>query len=653
MSFETAVHRKAIELGKLSIEMTTAAGSGHPSSALSLAHLVTVLMYHQMRWDPKNPWHPASDRLVLSEGHAVPVIYAAYADLGGMIVPLGKSREQARPMTRQDAMALRAIDSPIDGHPNPRLGVPFFDAATGSLGQGLSVGGGLGSAARMDGLDRNIYVLIGDGEAREGQIWEACDYLVDQSLTNVVPIFNCNELGQSDWVSAQQARETVAKKLEAYGFVVRVIDGHSPREIKGALDELPVIKNGKKPLAIVARTVKGWGADAEQGTGKHGTPVKKEKLAEVLCQLDKTAKDLGVDGKPADAELKITPPQKSSAQVQPRPIRIPSFADALAKVGLEKDLQAGKPIATRRAYGAALLALAQADKRVVGLDADVKNSTFSEWLFEKLPAQFIECRIAEQNMISVAAGLAAAGKIPFVSTFAKFVMRGYDQIEMAIISGANFKVTGSHAGVTLAADGPSQMSLPDVAFFRSFCHTKSYSGQPAVRYFFPSDAVSCYRITELMANVNGCCYQRTLRADTRILYKAEEDFEVGEFKVLREGKNACLVASGYMVHECLKAADELKKAGKTATVIDAYSLPLNVAGLLEIAGKSGGVVVTVEDNYSGGLDAEVGTAIAQAGAALRLKPVFVSRIPKSGREPSEVLDWSNVGQRAILTAAGG
>src|SRR5678810_37529 len=223
MSFEHAINKKAIELAKLSVEMTTAAGSGHPSTALSLAHLTTVLMYHQMRWDPKDPWNPNSDRLVLSEGHAVPIIYAALADLGATIIPLGKDRSAARPMTREDAMTLREIQSPIDGHPNPQLGVPFFDAATGSLGQGLSVAAGLGAAARMDKIDRNIYCIIGDGESREGQIWEAMDFIVDHALTNVVPIFNCNDLAQSDYVSPQQSYQGLADKLHAFGFIVRVI----------------------------------------------------------------------------------------------------------------------------------------------------------------------------------------------------------------------------------------------------------------------------------------------------------------------------------------------------------------------------------------------------------------------------------------------
>ena len=648
-SFEAAVNRKAIDIGKLSVEITTSAASGHPSTALSLTHLVTVLMYYQMRWDPKDPWNQASDRLVLSEGHAVPIIYAALADLGATIIPLGKGREAARAMTRDDAMSLREINSPIDGHPNPQLGVHFFDAATGSLGQGLSVAAGLGSAARMDNVDRNIYCIIGDGESREGQIWEAADYVVDHALTNVIPIFNANELAQSDYVSPQQSYGGLADKLRAYGFFVRVIDGHDPHDIKDALSELKVIQNGNRPMAIVARTVKGWGAPDEQGMGKHGTPVKKDQLPRVLGELDQTAKDLGVaDVKATD--LKPAAITSKAPLVEKKAIKIKSYAEGLAAVGMDKDLSAGKPIAPRKAYGAALVALGEADKRVVGLDADVKNSTHAEWFAKKFPAQYMECKIAEQNMISVAAGASAAGKIPFCSTFAKFVVRAYDQVEMAIISGANIKITGTHAGVTLAADGPSQMSLPDVAFFRSFCHTKNYNGQIAVRYFFPADGVSCYKCTELMANIDGVCYQRALRADTKALYKPEDTFEVGGYKVLREGKDVLFVSAGYMVHECLRAADELAKSGKKAGVIDAYSLPLKDSGILDIAAKSGGRIITVEDNYTGGLDSEIAEQIAAAGASIKLKALYVHNIPKSGREPQDVLDYLQLGYKAIVAA---
>jgi transketolase len=650
MSFEAAVNRKAIDIGKLAVEMTTAAGSGHPSTALSLAHLVTVLMYHQMRWDPKDPWNGASDRLVLSEGHAVPIIYAALADLGATIIPLGKGRDAARPMTVADAMTLRAIDSPIDGHPHPQVGVHFFDAATGSLGQGLSVAAGLAAAARMDKIARNIYCLIGDGESREGQIWEAADFIVDHALTNVIPIFNCNELAQSDYVSPQQSYKGLADKLAAYGFFVREVDGHDPHDINDALSELHVIQNGQRPLAIVARTVKGWGAASEQGMGKHGTPVKKDKLGETLGELDRTAKDLGVADYKITGELKPAAITAKAPVVEKKPIKIKSFADGIAAVGLDKDLSAGKPIAPRKAYGAALVALGEADKRIVGLDADVKNSTHAEWFAKKFPAQYLECKIAEQNMISVAAGASAAGKIPFCSTFAKFVARAYDQVEMAIIGGANLKVTGTHAGVTLAADGPSQMSLPDVAFFRSFCHVKNFNGQPAVRYFFPADAISCYKITELMANLDGACYLRALRADTKMLYKPEDTFEVGGYRVLREGKDLLFVTAGYMVHECLKAADELAKSGKKAGVVDAYSFPIKDNGIIELAQKSGGRIITVEDNYTGGLDSEIAMQIASTGAAVKLKALYVHQIPKSGREPQEVLDYLGLGAKAIIAA---
>jgi transketolase len=650
MGFAAAVNRKAIELGKLSVEMTTAAGSGHPSTALSLAHLVTVLMYHQMRWDPKDVWNPGADRLVLSEGHAVPILYAAMADLG---VVIGKNKAEARPMTREDAMELRAIDSPIDGHPNPGLGVHFFDAATGSLGQGLSVAAGVAAAARMDKIDRNVYCIIGDGESREGQIWEAVDFIVDHALTNVVPIFNCNELAQSDWVSPQQSFQGLSEKLEAYGCIVRVIDGHDPVEIGKALNEIHVIQNGTRPLAIVARTVKGWGASAEQGMGKHGTPVKKDTMPAVLAELDKTAKELGVaDYKIGPDDLKIPAPKPVPPRPEKKEIKLPPFREGMAMSGLDKDVDAGKAIAPRKAYGAALVALGGADGRVIGLDADVKNSTYSEWFYKKYPERFLECKIAEQNMFSVAAGAAAGGKIPFASTFAKFVTRAYDQVEMAIISGANFKIVGTHAGVTLAADGPSQMSLPDVAFFRSFTRVKNYSGETAVRYFFTADAVSTYKVVELMANLNGCCYLRALRADTKVLYKPDETFEVGGFKVLREGKDGCLVAAGYMVHECLRAADELAKSGKKVTVVDAYSLPLQTEKLLDVAARSGGTITTVEDNYTGGLDAEIAMAIATGDDDLGLKSLYVRQIPKSGREPQDVLDYLGLGWKDIVKAVG-
>ncbi len=643
MSFSDAVHAKAVELGKLSVKMIDAAGSGHPSTALSLAHLTTVLMYHQMRFDPAKPSHPTADRFVLSEGHAVPIVYAACADLGVHAEFDGTMRA----MTPDDAMGLRAIESPVDGHPHPQVGFPFFDAATGSLGQGLSVAAGLGSAAKLAGSPRNIYCVIGDGESREGQIWEACDYIVDNALTNVVTIFNCNALAQSDYVSPQQSSETTADKLMAYGFIVRVIDGHDPDSIKSALDELPVIQNGQRPLAIVADTIKGWGAPSDQGMGHHGKPVGDPQA--IYDELDATLNDL-THGDHQDYTLKVTPPAEGghvpAGRDKPADIKAPSFTEAMEAAG--KGDKVGKNFAPRQAYGVALVALGHASERIVATDADVKNSTHAEDFYKVFPHRFFENRIAEQNMLSLCVGLSAGGYIPFASTFAKFVMRAYDQLEMAVISGANFKVTGSHAGVTLAADGPSQMSLPDVAFFRSFTHVKNFNGEPAVRYFFPSDAVSAYACTTMMANLDGCCYQRTLRANTAPLYKPDDtDFTVGGHRVVREGKQMTFAAAGYMVHECLKACDD---AGLDATVVDCYSLPLDAEPVLEHAEKTNGKLVVVEDNYTGGLDAELATAIATSGSTVRLQNLYVDRIPKSGRTPEAVLDYLSLDAAAIAKA---
>src|SRR5262245_45898810 len=292
MAFVASVHAKAIDLIKLSLDMTTAAGSGHPTSAASLAHLVTVLMYTHMRYDSAHPDDPAADRLVLSEGHACPIIYAAAADLG---IAIGKDPEHRRPMTRDDALRLRAIDSEIDGHPNPAEGFPFFPAATGSLEQELSIANDLALAARLDGLNKHVFCLIGDGESREGQIWEAVDFLMDHHLTAVCPIFNCNAYGQSDAVSPQQTPDVTAAKLRAAGMTVRVIDGHNPREIQRALEVHASHADNPtaKPFALVAQTVKGWGCTSVLGSNSHGKPATEAEKAQALEALNAMAQHLG------------------------------------------------------------------------------------------------------------------------------------------------------------------------------------------------------------------------------------------------------------------------------------------------------------------------------------------------------------------------
>lgn len=633
MSFEAAVHAQAIDLDRLSLEMCAASGSGHPTSAMSLGHIVTVLMFHTMRWSPEQPDYPTSDRLVLSEGHAVPVVYAAYARLGGMV---GKDPESQRPLKVEELKTLREIDSVLDGHPNPMEGMPFFDAATGSLGQGLSVAAGLGEAARLDDNPRRIYCIIGDGEAREGQITEALDYIMDRKLNNVLPIFNCNGWGQAGHVSVQQSPEYLAKKLDAHGFTVRTIDGHSPAAIKAAFDEFTRLGEDDAPMAVVARTVKGWGATAALTGNWHGKPASGATLQAALEELDQRRIELTTSLVKSD-QFTIRPPDTAPAR-QHTVGDVPTMSQIMRELDMESVLHSGR-LATRRAYGLALRALGKVDERVVVLDADVSNSTFAETFAKDsaLSNRFFECKIAEQNMVSVAAGLAAAGKIPFVSSFGKFITRAYDQIEMAINSGANIKIVGSHVGVSLASDGPSQMALPDIAWFRSFATIKDHRGEPGCYILQPSDAYAAYALTQAMAEHEGVCYMRTLRPDVEFLYSDDAVFNLGGFEVLSEGRDVLLVASGYMVHEANKALDKLDKEGVSATLVDLYSLPFDGDALLDLAQANNGYVITLEDNYGASIGSAVADVMTASGDSFTLKQMFAKRIPKSTRTPEDQL----------------
>ncbi len=649
MSFEAAVHAQAIELDKMALEMTAAAGSGHPSSALSLGHLVTVLMFHTMRWSPDYPSYPTSDRLVLSEGHAVPIVYAAACRLG---VVVGKDPERRRKLTPADARKLREMDSELDGHPNPVEGFPFFDAATGSLGQGLSVAAGLGVAARRDGIDRRVFCIIGDGESREGQITEALDFIVDHKLTNVLPIFNCNDYGQADRVSPQQSAERLGAKLEAAGYTVKAIDGHNPVQIKNAFDAF--IANAQNPaaapMAVVAKTVKGWGAGTLQGGGWHGRPATGDALKKALTELDEKRVQLTSSLTGTDAFEIQPPPQAAPKEVVAGDL--PTLSAAMKKFDMESLLSTGK-LATRRAYGIALRALGRANDRVFVLDADVSNSTFAD-MFAKDPdlaERFLECKIAEQNMVSVAAGLSAAGKVPFCSTFAKFFTRAYDQIEMAINSGANFKLVGSHAGITLASDGPSQMALPDVSWFRAWTTIRDQRGNPGVYVLQPSDAFAAYALTGAMAEYEGPCYMRTLRADTEFLYNDDQVFNLGGFEVLQAGRDVVLCACGYMVHEANKALDLLDKAGISATLVDMYSMPFDAEKLLDMINKNNGYVISLEDNYGGGLGSAIADALTESGDAFTLRQMHARRIPKSAKTPDEMLQMCGLTAQDIVKTA--
>ncbi len=618
--------RKVVKLGKQVCRMCTEAGSGHPSSGLSLVHLTTALMYRVMRYDPKDPWNPKADRLVLSEGHAVPVVYAAYCDLGGVVGQ--PSRPQV--LSFDDALTLRAADSVIDGHPNPAEGFPFFDAATGSLGQGLSAAAGLANAAVLDGYDRKFYCVIGDGESREGQVWEAVDYIADYKLTSVRPIFNANGQGQSDYVSNQQSADVLAAKLTAYNWDVKIIDGHNWDELFEAL----TAEAGEKPLAIVARTVKGWGVKELQNGNYHGKPLSEDQLEAAFSDLDEKGKELGAAEEDTDA-LDVQVPSYDDRPAR-ETVSAGSFGAAMEAAGLAANVEKGK-LATRRAYGAALQALGAASTNIVALDGDVSNSTFSTLFAKTYPERFFECRIAEQNMISVGVGLQAAGKVPFISTFGKFFARAYDQIDMAVITNANIKMCGSHAGVSLAADGPSQMALSDLAYFRAYARCKRVDGAPACRVFQPADAVAAFKLTELMANVNGMCYMRTHRPEVALIYDEDEEFTVGGFKHLMDGEDIAIVSSGYMVHVAKKACEMLEERGLSASLIDAYSMPLDTDEILKIGDDCRGQILVVEDNCMGGFADEISAAAAKSDLGVMVDSMFVRNVPKSAKTPEATL----------------
>lgn len=648
MSFEAAVHAKAIQLDHLVLDMCAEAGAGHPTSGMSLGHITTVLMYHTMRWVPNHPRYPSSDRLVLSEGHAVPIVYAACADLG---VYFGNEGE-LRPMTVEDAKTLRAVDSHVEGHPNPMEGFPFFDAATGSLGMGLSVAAGLGMSAKHDGFDKRIYCIIGDGESREGQVWEAVDFIIDHGLSNVTPIFNCNMYAQADKVSDQQSSGVIAKKLEAAGFIAEVIDGHEPEAIRAALEIAAQKGEAGEPVAIVANTIKGWGASVAQGGGWHGKPVVGEKLEVAHEELDALRVQL-TSTLVAGDDLKIYPPQESAAPA-PTSGTAPTFTEAMKSYDMASVLATGK-LSTRKAFGVGLRALGHVNSSVFALDADVKNSTFTQWFDDDndLSDRFVECKIAEQNMISVATGLATAGKIPFAATFSKFVTRAYDQLELAINSGANVKVVGSHSGIGAASDGPSQMSLPDIGWFRSFTTVENHRGDPACYVLQPADAFAAYALTQEMANYDGVCYMRTGRPDVEFLYDAATEFTLGGFEVLTSGRDLLIISAGFMLHECNKVLETLDKAGIDASLVDLYSLPFDMEGLLDIANDNGGMILTVEDNYGASLGSAVADAVTESGDGFTIQQMHVRKIPKSARTVDDELEYLGLRAADIAKCAAG
>jgi len=586
-----------------SITSTTAAGSGHPTSCCSAADVAATLFFGHMRYDAKNPHYYNNDRFILSKGHAAPLLYAAWAETG--LFPAS------------DLLNLRKFTSDLEGHPTPRL--PFVDVATGSLGQGLSVGAGMALAARLDKLDYNTYVLLGDGEIAEGSVWEAANLAGIYKLNNLIAIVDANRLGQSQATAFGHDISVYAKRFDAFGWRVEVIDGHDIEEIAEVLGGVGL---DDKPLAIIAKTYKGAGVSFLQDQdGWHGKPLNKEEAAKAIAELQPSSKS-GV-GVPIPAPNQLPAPNNTA------PTGYPPLAYKI-----------GDKVATREAYGTALARIGEVDQRVVALDGDTKNSTYADKFFKKFPDRSTECYIAEQNMVGVATGFGTRGKVPFASTFATFFTRAADQIRVAGISHANLKLAGSHVGVSIGEDGPSQMGLEDMALMRAIVGSV---------VLYPSDAVSTEKLVEQMALAKGVNFLRTSRPKSPVIYGNDEQFPVGGAKVLRQnaGDKVTVVAAGVTLHEALKAADALKAEGIDITVIDAYSIkPLGKDVILAAAKKTGNTVITVEDHYpEGGLGDAVAGELSSAG--IKVHKLAVNGVPRSGKA-EELLAHFGIDAAAIV-----
>jgi transketolase len=588
-----------------SIQATTAAGSGHPSSCCSAADLVAALFFGHMRFDPKNPKYGNNDRFILSKGHAAPLLYSAWAELGFF--------------PREHLLTLRRLDSDLEGHPTPRL--PFVDVATGSLGQGLSVGVGMALCARLDELDYRTYVLLGDGECAEGSVWEAASLAGVNKLNNLVAIVDVNRLGQSQPTALGYDLDDYRRRFEAFNWRTEVIDGHDMEEI---LEVLGAAGLGTQPLAIIAKTQKGHGVSfMEDKEGWHGKALSKDEASKAISELQPKAKSGLAEPIPAPSQL---PLPKNEA-----PAGYPAI-----------NYKMGDLIATREAFGTALVRVGEVDERIVALDGDTKNSTYSDKFFKKFPKRSTECYIAEQNMVGVATGYSTRGKVPFASTFACFFSRAYDQIRMAAISMANIKLVGSHVGVSIGEDGTSQMALEDIAMMRAI------EGSVVL---YPSDAVSTEKLVEQMAQHKGVAFLRTSRPKTPVIYGNDEQFPLGGAKIQRQGAGdkVTVVGAGVTLFEALKAAEALAKEGIGITVIDAYSVkPLGKDVIRAAAQKTNNLVITVEDHYpEGGLGDAVAGELSVDG--IRVHKLAVRELPHSGK-PEELLAKYGIDAAAITKA---
>lgn len=641
---QALLEHKAYNLRISSLIQTSYAGSGHLTSCLSAADVMAALFFGVMSYDPADPQDHASDRFILSKGHAAPLLYAVYKELGIL--------------TEADLRTYRSITSPLEGHPTFRF--PYAQAATGSLGMGLSIGAGQALAARLEQAQSKIYVLMGDSETAEGSVWEAVQLAAYYKLNNLVGIIDCNRLGQSDETMFGHRVSHYQHTLAAFGWHVFEVDGHDMAALIKVFDQVHTVTD--KPVMIIAKTFKGYGINAvENKQGWHGKALPLSELSAHLQQLkdrfgqaaayrhgttdSSTSEqilseelnlehDLGRDNnaRQEGARVILADNSKIAPETGTRTWEIPAPACNYKK---------GEKLATRKAYGQAVTALGAVAPEIVLLDAEVKNSTYAEIFEKQYPERFFQCFIAEQNMVGMGVGFHKRGHIPFISTFGCFFTRAHDQIRMAVIGKAALRLVGSHVGVSIGQDGPSQMALEDIGMMRAL---------PDSIILYPCDAVSTHHLVHAMAeHESGISYMRTTRGDTPVIYDNSEQFVIGGCKILRAHPKdtVCVIAAGITLHEALKAHDLLLEKNISVSVIDLYSVkPFDLATVMRVAHESGNRILTVEDHYiQGGIGETVAAALCNTD--ISVISLAVTQLPRSGK-PEELLAWARIDAQAIV-----
>ncbi len=592
-----------------SIRCTTAAGSGHPTSSMSAADLMAVLMSRYLKYDWQNPHQPNNDRLIFSKGHACPLLYAMYKAAGVI--------------TDAQLLQVRKMGSPLQGHPNPHV-LQWVDVATGSLGQGLPIGVGMALNGKcIDQLPYRVWVLLGDSEMAEGSVWEAFDKASHYKLNRLIAIVDMNRLGQRGETDLGWNSAAYAARARAFGWHAIEVNGHDLTEIDQAYAQ--ALRQTEKPTCLVARTEKGHGVSfLANKDGWHGKALSVDEQTRALVEL----------GAPVNVTIAVAKPDESTPAKlwSKQTVKTPAYA-------------LGTKEATRKAYGDALVALGGEHTDMVVLDAEVSNSTHADEFKKAYPNRFFEMFISEQQLLGATVGFGVLGKKAFASTFAAFFTRAFDQIRMAAISNATIRLTGSHAGVSIGADGPSQMALEDLAMMRAVFEST---------VLYPSDPNQTVQLVSQMAQQKGISYLRTTREKLPVLYEAAEKFTIGGSKVLRKSDQdrLTLVAAGITVHEALMACDELAKAGIKIRLIDLYSVkPVDKLTLRQAAAETGGRIITVEDHWpEGGIGDAVLEAFATDKSALpHVVKLAVCGMPGSGT-PAELMAAAGIDSAAIVKA---